>query len=205
MLRWVPGFSSTLYYTWPRRAKCIVSLVSLRNKNEGSTLSLSYWWGQSACVEGRLYNSTPCENFSGEAFPHCSTVKNLTCNAGDAGDMGSTPGLGRFPGGGNGNPPSSLWTEETAGLQSVDSKRIKHDWATKHIKEGHSTLSLGRPLLSPIQFETLSTWEVKFKGAYLTVWYIDLHFSTCCTKMILNQNAKRRCSLLTFKNPRSIG
>ena len=30
--------------------------------------------------------------------------KDSTCNAGDAGDMGLTPGLGRSPGGGNGNP-----------------------------------------------------------------------------------------------------
>ena len=33
-----------------------------------------------------------------------SEVKNLPVNEGDAGDMGSIPGLGRFPGGGNGNP-----------------------------------------------------------------------------------------------------
>ena len=31
-------------------------------------------------------------------------MKNLPPNAGDAGDMGSIPGLGRFPGEGNGNP-----------------------------------------------------------------------------------------------------
>ena len=31
-------------------------------------------------------------------------VKNLPANAGDIKDMGSIPGLGRFPGGGNGNP-----------------------------------------------------------------------------------------------------
>ena len=31
-------------------------------------------------------------------------VKNLPMNAGDAGDMGSVPGLGRSPGGGHGNP-----------------------------------------------------------------------------------------------------
>ena len=30
-------------------------------------------------------------------------VKNLPPNAGDTGYMGSIPGLGRFPGGGNGN------------------------------------------------------------------------------------------------------
>ena len=31
-------------------------------------------------------------------------VKNLPANAGDVRDVGSIPGLGRFPGGGNGNP-----------------------------------------------------------------------------------------------------
>ena len=31
-------------------------------------------------------------------------VKNLSANAADIRDMGSTPGLGRFPGGGHGNP-----------------------------------------------------------------------------------------------------
>ena len=30
-------------------------------------------------------------------------VKNLPANAGDAGDVGSVPGSGRSPGGGNGN------------------------------------------------------------------------------------------------------
>ena len=32
-------------------------------------------------------------------------VKNLPANAGDVRDVGSIPGLGRFPGGGHGNPP----------------------------------------------------------------------------------------------------
>ena len=36
-----------------------------------------------------------------QSFPSGSTVKN--CNAGGTGDAGSIPGLGRFPGGGNGN------------------------------------------------------------------------------------------------------
>ena len=31
-------------------------------------------------------------------------VKNLPANAEDIRDLGSIPGLGRFPGGGNGNP-----------------------------------------------------------------------------------------------------
>ena len=36
-------------------------------------------------------------------FPSGSVVKNAPVNAGDTGDMGSIPGLGRFPGEGNGN------------------------------------------------------------------------------------------------------
>jgi len=44
-------------------------------------------------------------------------VKNLPVKAGDIRDMGSIPGLGRFPGGGNGNPLQyscleNLWTEK---------------------------------------------------------------------------------------------
>ena len=37
-------------------------------------------------------------------FPGGSAVKNLPASVGDTGDTGSIPGLGRFPGGGNGNP-----------------------------------------------------------------------------------------------------
>ena len=36
--------------------------------------------------------------------PGGSVVQNLPANAGDAGDTGSISGLGRTPGGGNGNP-----------------------------------------------------------------------------------------------------
>ena len=53
-------------------------------------------------------------------------VKNLPASVGDP---GSIPGLGRSPGGGNGNPlqyflpGESLWTEEPGGLQSVGSQK----------------------------------------------------------------------------------
>ena len=39
-----------------------------------------------------------------KGFPGGSAVKNSSANVGDAGDAGSIPGLGRSPGGGNGNP-----------------------------------------------------------------------------------------------------
>ena len=65
-------------------------------------------------------------------------VKNLPAYAGDKGDMGSIPGLGRSPGEENGNPLqySCLgeipWTEEPSGLQSMGLQRVRHDLATEH-------------------------------------------------------------------------
>ena len=38
------------------------------------------------------------------SFPGGTVVKNFPANAGDTEDMGSIPGLGRSPGGGNDNP-----------------------------------------------------------------------------------------------------
>ena len=42
--------------------------------------------------------------YSKEDFPGGTVVKNPPPNAGDAGDVGLIPGLGRSPGGRNGNP-----------------------------------------------------------------------------------------------------
>ena len=58
-------------------------------------------------------------------------VKNPPANAGDTRDMGSIPGLGRYPREGHGNPLqySCLrisWTEEPGGLQSIGSPRVGH-------------------------------------------------------------------------------
>ena len=62
-------------------------------------------------------------------FPGGSAVKNLPANAGD---VGLIPGLGRFPGEGNGYPLHILawrilWAEEPGGLQSMGSQRVGHD------------------------------------------------------------------------------
>ena len=59
-------------------------------------------------------------------------VKKSACNAGDAGDTGLIPGLGRSTGGGNGNPLQyacleNPWTEETGRLWPIGSQRISHD------------------------------------------------------------------------------
>ena len=50
----------------------------------------------------------------------------------NAGDPASACGLGRSPGGGNGNPLQILawkipWMEEPGRLQSMGSQRVRHD------------------------------------------------------------------------------
>ena len=74
-----------------------------------------------------------------------TVVENPPANAGD---MGSIPGSGRSPGGGNSNPvflPEKIpWTKEPGGLQLTGSQRVGHNWATEHAcKEEVSDLSLG--------------------------------------------------------------
>ena len=68
-------------------------------------------------------------------FPGGTMVKTLPGNAGDAGDPGLVPGLGRSPAGGHGNPLQYLawripWTEEPGVLQSMGSQRFRHNWVT---------------------------------------------------------------------------
>ena len=64
-------------------------------------------------------------------FPGNLAGKETTCNARD---LGSNPGLGRFPGGGPDNPcqfsclekPRGL-LQEPSGLKSMGLKRVRHD------------------------------------------------------------------------------
>ena len=46
-------------------------------------------------------------------FPSGTLVRNLPANAGDTGDVGSIPGLGRSPAVGNGNPLQNSWLENS--------------------------------------------------------------------------------------------
>ena len=67
-------------------------------------ISTSYCWFSSTFywkARGKVF----CQEWG--SLPWASQVvlevKNLSANSGDARDMGSTPGLGRFPGEGGGN------------------------------------------------------------------------------------------------------
>ena len=67
-------------------------------------------------------------------FPGSSVVKNLPANAGDPGDMGSIPGLGRPPRGGCGNPfqYSCLGNFMKAWWATVHGVTEESDTATEH-------------------------------------------------------------------------
>ena len=80
--------------------------------------------------------------FSQEAFRECLVhvwwaslvvlvVENLPANEGEARDAGSIPGSERSPEKGMATHSSILpwriaWTEESGGLQSVESERVRH-------------------------------------------------------------------------------
>ena len=55
-------------------------------------------------VKGHLIVVLTYISLMADSFPDDAVVKNPPANAGDAGDMGSIPKLGRSPGVGNGNP-----------------------------------------------------------------------------------------------------
>ena len=68
-------------------------------------------------------------------FPDGSDGKESAWNARD---LGSIPGLGRFPGERNSKPTpvfllgESPWTEKAGRPQSMGLQRVRHDWVTKH-------------------------------------------------------------------------
>ena len=72
-----------------------------------------------------------------EGFPGGSVVNNSPANAGDTGDVGLIPGLGRSPGGGNGNTLLHSCQENAMdrGYSPWGHKRTGHDLAMKQQEE----------------------------------------------------------------------
>ena len=64
----------------------------------------------------------------------------LACNAGDP---GSIPGSGRSPGEGNGKPLQYSCLENPSRLQSTESQRVGHNWATSHSPSPSGTEGVG--------------------------------------------------------------
>ena len=74
-------------------------------------------------------------------FPNDSAVTKIACSAWDAGDAGSIPGSGRFPGGGHGNPlqysclenpmDRGVWQET---VHWVAQGRTRLEWLSTHVE-----------------------------------------------------------------------
>ena len=65
-------------------------------------------------------------------LPQWLSGKEPACNAGDAGDMGLIPGLGRSPGRRHDSPlqyscTDSPWSEEPGGIQPMELQRAGHE------------------------------------------------------------------------------
>ena len=63
-------------------------------------------------------------------FSGGTVIKNLPANAGDTRDLGLMPGLGRFPGGGNGNPIQYSFlgnSMDRGAWQALGLQRVEHD------------------------------------------------------------------------------
>ena len=96
------------------------------NKNNNNTfLELSWgnkswsWKNSNLNVRALLAKIEDHLLYSLLWFPGGSLVRNLPASAGETGDVGSIPGLGRSPGGGNGNPVQCSCLEKSHGQRSL--------------------------------------------------------------------------------------
>ena len=95
-------------------------------------------------------------HFNGSLYFSGSSVKNLPCNAGAAGDMGSIPGLGRSPGGGHGIPlqSSSLENPMDSGAWQPTVHGVEKSWTQLRRLSLHAYKSIRkRKIYSNIESE----------------------------------------------------
>ena len=94
-----------------------------------------------------------CISCFGESFPGGSDGKESACKVGE---LDLIPGLGRFPWRREWQPIPVFWPGEShgqrslAGLQSMGSQRVRHNWATKHTPELAGTFFITEPPGKPI-------------------------------------------------------
>ena len=90
---------------------------------------------QQECLQlkGIGYNLAKCRNgaFGTVGLPGGRVVRNLPASAGDRKDMSSIPGLGRSPGGGDGNLLQRSCLENSMDraawqAKSMESRRVRH-------------------------------------------------------------------------------
>ena len=101
------------------------------------------------------------------------------CRRGDAGDAVLIPGLGRSPGGGNGNPlqysclgnpmDSEVW------WATVHSHRVGHNWVTEH-----TYMRYCDTLLASRTWEFYNKWKLNYDKTGFPWWFSDRESACQC-------------------------
>ena len=110
-------------------------------------------------------------------------IKNLDCNAGD---LGSIPGLGRSPGGGNGNPLRYSCLENPVDRGAWQATvyggaRVRHDWAQR------SWLSMCQNFFTFLWHRSVHSIVCVFVGVYIFcvgiyvyIYMLSIHLLNTC-------------------------
>ena len=98
-------------------------------------------------------------------------VKNLLANAGDAGDMASTPGSGRAPGVGNGHPLQVFLFREFHGQRSLVGYS---PWGRKEsARAEHASMHAQTVPLKLLRFlKSQKLYSFPFVDTLLTLWFL---------------------------------
>ena len=113
-----------------------------------------------------------------------SSDKESACNAGN---VGSVPGLGRCPRGGKWHitpvflPAKIPWTEKSGRLQSKGSRRVRHDWVSKHTgtSVAWGGVSVKALLLSFTKLETRRSVQLTLEGRGSKILLLEVDQRIC--------------------------
>ena len=114
-------------------------------------------------------------------------VENLPANAGDERDMGSIPGLGRSPGGGNGNAFLENSMDRGAWWTTVQgSQRVGCDWTTPMQPHSHhrSPGSLLRDTCLQFNMCPLYAFLCSYKPSHICISFSVSWISTYSTHFL---------------------
>jgi len=119
------------------------------------------------CIVSVLIQWTNTKHY-GMRFLDGSADKESTCSEGDTGDACSICGLWRSPGEEMTTHCDILawkisWTEESGGLQSMGSQRLRHDLATKHSTWRPRSNTVFLILFTPLQNWLSNLFSFKMK------------------------------------------
>ena len=116
---------------------CILSSFVFRFLPDNCRMSISGWAGELNGWHSRIIWEDPKDKWPRNArWDPRWLRKESTCQAGDAGDVGSIPGSGRSPGRGNGSPLQYSCLENpmdrgTWWVMVHGSQRVRYDLATR--------------------------------------------------------------------------